>query len=127
MVVKGISFELDVNGDLVVDTNAAGNPTVLLIESHEEVAQSLRIRLSTILGEDVLNPAYGLQFRSILGTLNEALAEDLIRSTCLQDNRVQSVDGVVLELNSQKRNLEASVSVTLNDATPLTIQEIFSV
>lgn len=86
------------------------------IDGREELAQAVRIRLSTRLGEYVLAPDMGLDHERLVG---KQVSEDSIREgimRCIADEpRVQSVEEVVVEWDAHSRTVQAHVWMTSAD------------
>lgn len=86
------------------------------IDGREELAQAVRIRLSTRLGEYFLAPDMGLDHERLVG---KQVSEDSIREAlmrCIADEpRVQAVEEVTVEWDAHSRTVQARVWMTSAD------------
>lgn len=86
------------------------------IDGREELAQAVRVRLSTRLGEYFLAPDMGLDHERLVG---KQASEDSIREAimrCIADEpRVQSVEEVAVEWDAHSRAVQAHVWMTSAD------------
>jgi hypothetical protein len=101
------SFKLDEKGDFVIDSLGK----IVIIEDLDVIAQSIRLRFSTVAGELFYSEEWG---RNILnGKQNEDTVKEFIEATILQDERVDSVEITSVNLTTIGR-YDISVLIYLN-------------
>jgi hypothetical protein len=106
-----------INGDLVLE-----NGDLALVSGGEELAQCCQITLGSNRGEWWFNPEAGLDFDVLLGKgIDEEMVHDAIREALLQEERIVSVDELIVTLDRKARSSVVSFTATGRDGE--TIQE----
>ncbi|MCG7409036.1 DUF2634 domain-containing protein [Paenibacillus sp. ACRRX] len=96
---------------------------VAWIDGRDELAQSVRIRMGTRLGEYFFAPEMGLDHEKVLG---KQVSEEGIREAimlCLaEEPRIQSVDDMELEWDGVTRQLIVQLTLTGTDGEEVTLR-----
>jgi hypothetical protein len=92
------------DGDLVLE-----NDDLAIVDGADELRQTVYIGMQTNRGEWFLNPEIGIRHAVFVGKNpnDEEMRAEIIRGA-MQDERVQSVEDIVIERNTRERK----VSVT---------------
>lgn len=123
----GIAVKLDVDGDIVLETDSYGNIDFQLVEGSDEVAQALTIRLRTFLGEDRVEPTMGIPWDRVIAVFTPELVSSLVTNSILKDPRVKTVGEITSTNDPVDRVLTMEVPVTLKDGSTITLVEAFGV
>lgn len=86
------TFYIDLTGDLVLD----GQNNLKMVEGTDEIVQSIRLTVTTNINEFFLNPTFGFDRFSTLGSKKnntDEIQEALIEAI-LQDERLESVESI---------------------------------
>lgn len=88
------------------------------------VEQELRLTLGTVQGEQPFAPDFGLNVFEMAGATEPVIKRE-IRLALREDDRVQSVDEVLVEnIDEANRTADVTVNLTLVDATNLTLDGV---
>lgn len=92
------------DGDLVFEKG-----DLAFVEGSDELRQSVYIGLQTNRGEWFLNPEIGIRHAAFVGKNpnEEEMRAEIIRGA-MQDERIQSVEDIRIDRDSQKRKLTAT-------------------
>jgi len=104
----GSDIRLDANGNLVIQENS----DLALISGIENVKQAIDLRLNTEVGSLIKQSAYGITAQAGFAGTSMAIRylKLSIRSTVIQDPRIQSVDNLIASLG--KDVLHVSMNIT---------------
>ncbi|WP_028546429.1 DUF2634 domain-containing protein [Paenibacillus taiwanensis] len=96
---------------------------VAWIDGRDELAQAVRIRLGTRLGEYFFAPEMGLDHEKLLG---KQVSEEGIREAimlCLaEESRILSIDEMELEWDVNTRQLSVQLTLTGTDGEEVTLR-----
>ena len=92
------------HGDLVLEKG-----DLVMVEGVGELRQTVYIGMQTNRGEWFLNPEIGIRHASFVGKKpnDEEMRAEIIRGA-MQDERIQSVEDIRIDRDSQKRKLTAT-------------------
>lgn len=110
------SWKLDGTGDFVFDSNR----TMQMVEDDDELVQAVRVAIQTNLGEWFINPLFGFDRFDVLGQNYdvERITDDITYAMS-QVDRVDTVDDIYTEFDSEKRKLLISYVFTKVDGDQL--------
>lgn len=120
MTTNNTGIRLD-HGDIVLD-----HGRIAQLDGIPNLAQALRIRLLTPLGDDRYDIRYGLDYRSVFTAptsaheMRDLLRLNLVR-TLITDPRVaeiRDIEVVDAELDAHHRVWNVAVSIITSDGTP---------
>jgi len=116
------SFEIDEEGDIILDEVNVNGATVLrprMIEGTEEVEQAYSLRFATRRGEDRIFPDAGFPIDQVIGLFHEDYISGRARETLLQDPRTANVRSVSVELDHEDRvaRIDATISLSNGEVT----------
>lgn len=96
--------------DLVINKDA------ILIDNAERVAQQIRIRLNSFLGEWFLNTAYGIPYLEyiLIKNPNLTLVRSILRKQIAGVDDVTKIESLTLELDNQTRKLTVDFECDTN-------------
>ena len=99
-------FLLDKLGDIVLTNDLTH------VNGPEEIAQSVRVILSTRLSEFELEPSLGLMHDNLLGkNLNiDYLKQDISETVLLQESRITSIEAIQI-IKLEKRGLHINIKM----------------
>ena len=111
------TLRLDETGDVIFD----GAGELLLIDDIDEVAQSVRMALSTRLGEWFLNPAeHGFEYSTL--ETKQPDPEEIrlaVIETVSQEERIREVTDIQIEFDRVRRKVEIDFTATLTNGDTL--------
>ncbi|TVX91769.1 DUF2634 domain-containing protein [Paenibacillus agilis] len=96
------------DGDIVLEQ---GN--VKWVEGREELAQAVRVRLGTRLGESFFTPEMGLDHEQMIGQpFNEDQLRELVLEALADEYRIASVDEIDIQFDRASRTADVHVVMT---------------
>lgn len=109
-----MDLKLDSNNDIVLVNNE-----IVLVDEYDAIAQHMRIRLRTFLGEWYLDERIGMPYfeEFLVKNPNKIVMQSRIREAMLETPGVISVDSLVFDFNTLDRSLEVTAQVTLDGDT----------
>lgn len=98
------------------DLDFDGSNNIKMVDGDDELIQSIKLIISTNVGEWFLNPEHGFD-RSILQSkkVDESQATDALYAAVLQDERVATVDNIEFDFDRVNRKLDIKFTFTKKD------------
>jgi Protein of unknown function (DUF2634). len=92
------------DGDLVFEKG-----DLAMVEGEDELRQTVYIGMQTNQGEWFLNPEIGIRHATFVGkkTNDEEMRAEIIRGA-MQDERIQSVEDIMIDRDTRSRKLKAT-------------------
>ncbi len=91
------------------DIELDGSNEIKMVEGDEELIQSVRLIITTNLGEWFLNPEHGFDRFAVLGKqIERDVVIDSLYQAILQEERVSRVENVTMEIDKENRKLNIS-------------------
>jgi len=115
----GSDIRVDDTGNLVIQENS----DLSLVSGIENVMQAIDLRLNTAIGSLIKQTAYGITAQAGFAGTNMAIRylKLAIRSTLIQDPRVESVDNMVVLLDSDTLNISMNIGIVgVEQSLPVT-------
>jgi hypothetical protein len=116
----GTDIRLDSDGNIVIQENN----NMSLISGLENVQQAIDLRLNTMTGSMIKQSAFGITAQAgIAGTeLAIKYLKTAIRSSLTQDPRIESVENMIVSLDSDVLNISMDVNVIgAEESLPVTV------
>lgn len=113
----GKTLALEADGDLEVNELN----TLRWVDGHEAVVQDLKVTLATIQGEDPFDPEHGIDVFAATGTTEARLELEIVQALD-RDDRVEKVNEVSIDPESDSRVASVQVTVTLVDDSQHTFE-----
>jgi len=116
----GTDIRIDANGDIVIQENS----DVALISGIENIQQAIDLRLNTMAGSMIKQSAFGITAQAgIAGTeLAIKYLKTAIRNSLTQDPRIESVENMIVSLDSDVLNISMNINVIgAEESLPVTV------
>ncbi|MBD8498365.1 DUF2634 domain-containing protein [Paenibacillus arenosi] len=95
-------------GDIVLEQ---GN--VKWVEGREELAQAVRVRLGTRLGESFFTPEMGIDHELLIGQpFDEDQMREIVLEALADEERISSVDEINIQYDKASRTADIHVAMT---------------
>lgn len=113
-----------VNGDLLFD----GQNNLVMVEGHEEEAQSIERILTTNQGEWFLNILHGLDYNEIQGKgkTKEGIKLALIEAIS-QEPRVEDIEFIEVDIDNRNRRLNVKFNILMQSGNYVTGEEVVDI
>jgi len=101
------------------DIELDGSNEIKMVDGDDELVQSVRLIITTNLGEWFLNPEYGFDRFAVLGKgVEHDIIVDSLYQAILQEKRVQRVENVTIDVDNKNRKLLIEFTFTKKTVKP---------